>query len=138
MFPGPAVLRLRKDVFRRLEFPGTECVAEDDHKAHLMLGPAARDSGDPVPIRAIVFLRESSLQSVEGRASIYRVSPREALPNLWTISFMLPTSDSRRLTFQRTAALADRVPVWEMYRPTEFEVLPEVVDLVVSTCLRDG
>jgi hypothetical protein len=135
MLPGPAILRVRKDVFGRLEFPGTDCVAEDEHKAHLMLGSSARGSGSPIPIKAVVFLREASLRRLEGRSTIYRVPAPEALPNLWSVAFRLPNSAER--TFQKVAALAGRVPVWEMYRPTSFDGLPDVVELVVSTCLPE-
>jgi hypothetical protein len=133
MLPGPAILRVRKDVFGRLEFPGTDCVAEDDFKAHLMLGSSARGSGSPVPIKAVVFLREASLRRLEGRSTIYRVSALEALPNLWSVAFRLPRSAEP--TFQKVATLAGRVPVWEMYRPTSFDGLPDVVELIASTCL---
>ena len=100
-----------------------------------MLGSSARGSGSPIPIKAVVFLREASLQRLEGRSTIYRVPAPEALPNLWSVAFRLPKSAEP--TFQKVAALAGRVPVWEMYRPTSFDRLPDVVELVVSTCLPE-
>ncbi len=137
VLPGPAVVRIRRDVYAELEFPGTECFSEDEDKVHLMLTTETRGSGAPVPIQAIVFLRAPDLQASEGRSHVYRVSTPEALPNLWTVSFTLPTGDARKATFLKAAALADRVPLWEMYRPSGFDDLPAAVDLIVSTCLRD-
>jgi hypothetical protein len=136
VLPGPAVVRVRRDAYASLDFPGTECITEDDDKVHLMLASTTRGPGTPVPIRAIVFLRSPSLRSSEGRQDIYRVSAEDALPNLWTVSFTLPTGDSRRRTFHKTASLADRVPMWEMYRPNTFDELPRAVDLIRSTCLE--
>jgi hypothetical protein len=135
MLPGPPSRGSGRNVFGRVAFPGTDCVAEDDHKAHLMFGSSVRGSGSPIPIKAVVFLREASLQRLEDRSTIYRVPAPEVLPNLWSVAFRLPKSAEP--TFQRVAALAGRVPVWEMYGPTSFDRLPDVVELVVSTCLPE-
>jgi hypothetical protein len=121
-------------VYSQLQLAGTEPVLRDDEKVHLMLTPTARGSGEPVPIRAIVFVRDTSLQAVEGRPAISAVAAADSLANLWTVSFTLPTAERRQRTFEKAAALAGRVRMWEMYRPSSFEGLPEAVDLVTSIC----
>jgi hypothetical protein len=88
-----------------------------------------------VPIRAIVFLRDTSLQVVEGRPAFSAVAVADSRASRWTVSFTLPTIEARQGTFEKATALAGRVPLWEMYRPAGFDDLPRAVDLVVSTCL---
>ena len=46
----------------------------------------------PVPIRAIVFVRDASLRAVEGRPAISAVAAADSLANLWSVSFTLPTA----------------------------------------------
>ena len=53
-----------------LELPGTNVVAEDDEKVHLMLSESARGSGQPVPIPAIDFLRASLWAAEERPAAL--------------------------------------------------------------------
>lgn len=138
VLPGPAILRIRHDVYGRMELAGTEPVLRDDEKVHLMLTAAARGSGVPVPIRAIVFVRDPSLQAVEGRTAISAVAAADSLANLWSVSFTLPTAGRRQRTFEKAAALAGRVAMFEMYRPASFDDLSEAVELVASTCRRSG
>jgi hypothetical protein len=138
VLPGPAVLRIRHDVYRRLELAGTEPVLRDDDKVHLMLTAAARGSGVPVPISAIVFVRDTSLQALEGRPAISAVAAADSLANLWSVSFTLPTAEGRQRTFEKTAVLAGRVSMFEMYRPASFDDLSQAVDLVTSTCVSGG
>jgi hypothetical protein len=135
--PGPAVIRIRRDVHASLRFPGTERIAEDDDKVHLMLAPDGRGSGAPVPIRGIVFVRSPWLKASEGRPAIYPISTQEALPNMWTVSFALPTADARGRMFPKITALAGGVSLWEMYRPQAFDDLPDAVELIRSTCLAE-
>jgi hypothetical protein len=137
VLPGPAILRIRHDVYARLELAGTEPVLRDDDKVHLMLTPTARGSGEPVPIRAIVFVRDTALRAIEGRPAINAVAAADSLANLWTVSFTLPTAEGRQRTFEKSAALAGRVSIFEMYRPATFEDLAQAVDLVTSTCVSD-
>jgi hypothetical protein len=138
VLPGPAILRIRHDAYSRVELAGTEPVLRDDEKVHLMLTTSARGSGMPVPIRAIVFVRDASLRAVEGRPAISAVAAADSLANLWSVSFTLPTPEGRQRTFEKTAALAGRVEMFEMYRPASFDDLSAAVDLVTSTCLNDG
>ena len=138
VLPGPAILRIRHDVYSRLELAGTEPVLRDDEKVHLMLTAAARGSGVPVPIRAIVFVRDTSLQVVEGRPAISAVAAADSLANLWSVSFTLPTAEGRQRTFEKSAALADKVAMFEMYRPASFDDLSEAVELVASACIGGG
>ena len=57
VWPGPALLRVRKDAFRRLAFSDDDVVDEDETRMYVMPDQEARGDGAAVPLRAIVFLR---------------------------------------------------------------------------------
>ena len=87
-------------------------------------------AGTPVPVRAIVLLRES----IEDGIRLQPVDTMDAIPDLWTLAFRLPESDDRSRAFQQVAAFADRVPVWNLFRPLTMSGLPDVVATVAELC----
>jgi hypothetical protein len=130
VLPGPAALRVRPDVYERLEFPRTRIVARDPERVYLALDDAIRGNGSPVPIGGVVFLRRS-----DDTISMERVPAHRALPDLWTLGFKFPNDADRTRCFRGIAELAAQVPVWNLYRRLSFEELPAVVDRIASTCL---
>ena len=130
VLPGPAVLRVRHDVASQLSLPGTTVVGEDPERRFVAMDGEARGSGEPVPLRAIVFLREHAAP-----LRMERVEPRAALPDLWLLSFRLPddTADQARC-FTGVAALASAVPVFNVYRRLSLDDLPATVELIRRTC----
>lgn len=129
LLPGPAMLRVRTPTYERLAFPGTRIVAEEPGRIHLSLEGSARGDGDPVPLGGIVFLRVD-----EGDGTIERVSPADAMPDVWALSLKLPSDEARARCFSSTADLVDRVPVWNLRRALRYETLPALVDLIFETC----
>jgi hypothetical protein len=125
--PGPAMLRLRRDVADALRLPAVERVGEDEDRIHLALGGEARGDCAPVPIRGIVLLREST-----NGLSLERVPAAEAIPELWTLSFRLPTEADRARCFKDVAGLADAVPVWNLARPLDLRSLAATVRYIVG------
>lgn len=130
LLPGPAMLRIRRDVYERLDFPGTVLVGEDPDRVYLTIPEASRGDGDPVPIRGVVFLRRA-----DGEFSLDRVPAEKAVPDLWALSLNLPSDESRSQCFQQVTAIAAQVPVWNIHRQLSFEHLPQLVDRIVSACL---
>lgn len=126
LLPGPAVLRVRRDVYDRLgPIAGTRPVADDPERVHLALDDHLRGSGDPVPIAGLVLLRRDAPE--------VRLEPVDAtalLADLWTVSFNLPTDEDRIRCFEGVVDLAGAVPTWTLDRPLSFETLPEVLDRV--------
>lgn len=129
VLPGPAVLRVRRDMYERLELGGTVAVAEEPERVFLALEEPRRGSGAPVRLSGIVLLREHQ----EG-PRLEPLSAQAALPDLWSLSLNLPTDEDRARCFTGIATLAMGVKLWNLYRPLQFELLPSVVELLVSQC----
>jgi hypothetical protein len=131
LYPGPAMLRVRRDVYENLEIPSTHPVAEDEDRVHLALDDDARGDGSPVPIAGVVFLRrgDGAPPVVERRAA------RASIPDLWALSMNLPTEEDRSRCFQGVAALAGSVPTWNLRRDFSLARIDDVVSLVIDACL---
>lgn len=128
--PGPAILRVRPDVYERLDLAGTRMVARDPDRVFLALEEAVRGDGEPVPIGGVVFLRHS-----DDKMSMERVPAHRALPDLWTLGFKFPSDADRTRCFRGIAELAAQIPIWNLHRRLAFEELPAVVDRIASTCV---
>lgn len=126
VYPGPALLRLRKDVHRWLDVPGAQQVAVDAEKVHLALDPAQRGTSDPLPLAGIVLLHAGP------KVEMQRLEPVSMLQDLWAISLNLPTSEGRARCFGDIAHIAESVPVWKLVRPLTRESLPDVMNLVID------
>jgi hypothetical protein len=122
LLPGPASLRLRRDVEHR--FAGTDHEVRDieDERLHVALHPDVRGSGAPVPVLAIALLRTGDAVS---HAS---VDQTDALRDLWALSHRLPESADRTRCFSQLADLVARVPVHDLCRPLTHDALDPTLD----------
>jgi hypothetical protein len=128
VLPGPAMLRTRLDVYRRLSFPKTTVVGRDTERVHLALEDELRGDGRPVPLQGIVFLRKGA------RSRRERVRPEEALPDLWALSLKLPLDQDRARCFHGLVQLVETVPIWNFHRPVSYRSLPSVVRELARLC----
>jgi hypothetical protein len=122
--PGPAVLRLRPDVFHQELPEGLSVVAERSDRVFVGFDAQRAGPGNPVPIRAIVFLRESDHFALEEASRV------TALKDLWRLSFRTGTEQGRSDSFQRLATLAGSTPVLNVYRPVVQSALDSTVELI--------
>ena len=130
VLPGPALLRMRRDVAQDLgRIDGTSIRAEDDDRIHLSLEGRARGGGAPVPLAGVVVLRRGT-SDVE----LYRVSPERFVPELFTVGFVPPTHDGRARGFTGVVDLLGAVPVWLLDRPLEMGLLDHVVGRLIAEC----
>jgi hypothetical protein len=130
VIPGTALLRIRPDVYERVEFPRARLVAEDEDRAYLVADESGRGDTSPVSLRAVIFLRQG-----DEEMRMERVPRGSTFPDLWTLSFHFPTDEDRARAFGAITALAGAVPVWNLKRRLSYETLPQLVDHIVETCL---
>jgi hypothetical protein len=128
VLPGPALMRVRPDVFDGDAPAGTHIAAVYEDRVYLVIDEDRRGSDDPVPIRALVLLRES-----ENRIHLDRVPAHKALPDLWALSFRFPNDADRSRCFGQLCGLADSVPIWNLHRPLRMDRLSDTVDQIVKT-----
>ena len=112
ILPGPALLRLRPDMYDGAAPTGTRLVSTRHDRIYLELDEERRGSGAPVPIRAIVLLQES----IDG-VRLQRVGGANALPDLWALSFRIPGERALHRNFTQLIQLLTKVPVWNLRRP---------------------
>ena len=125
--PGPALVRMRNDVYEGSPPAGTHLIVARPDRIYLGLDDNRKGSSAPVPIKAIVFLREADTVRMES------VRPSVAVADLWHLNFRLATSEYRGRSFQQLARLAGAVPCWNVYRPLRLSCLDATVDVVAST-----
>lgn len=126
LVPGPAMLRLRRDIADQVVPPGFLQLGRDDDRVHLADGA---DRGDcaPLPISALVFLRDDG-----GPPRLSAVDPASALPDLWQVSFHLPRDDDRARCFSAVADLAGSVPMFDLRRRLCLDDLPATVSVLLE------
>jgi hypothetical protein len=127
VIPGPAMLRIRRDVAGSLELPGARAVAESGDRVHFSLDSERRGDSSPVPLRAIMLLR-----SGENGISVDSVPAAGALRDLWPLSFRLPTAGDRARCFDGIARLAANVRISNLVRPLQLDELGRVVERIVA------
>jgi hypothetical protein len=122
VLPGPALVRLRPDSAGRLGAAGLYTAWQRPDRVYAAVDPGRRGSGDPLPLERIVLLDPEP-----GPLSVTGVDRREALRDLWAMSFWLPTDESRAACFERLGRLLAGVPAVRIRRPREWEALPGTV-----------
>jgi hypothetical protein len=93
----------------------------------MVLPPRARGDGGPVPLSAVVFLREAT-----GGIDLERADQADALRDLWSLSFHLPGAAHEKRCFQALADLVARVPVWNLARELDWLSLPNVIERIAN------
>jgi hypothetical protein len=131
VLPGPALLRIRPDMYGGEPPAGTHVVMSRPDRIYLGIRPERKGSSAPVPLRAIMFLRESP-----GGVGLEPMAPSAAVPDLWHLNFRVATNEARAQSFQRLARLAGVVPIWNLYRPVTVASLEVTVDQIVAALGR--
>jgi hypothetical protein len=125
--PGPAMIRMRRDVAEQLDLPDAQVVVESPTRVCFAFDPARRGDSAPVPIRAAVLLLPS-----DDDIRLERADPADAVRDLWAVSGLLPTDEDFSRRFEAVADLAGSVPVYNLYRPRRFEELDETIERIVA------
>lgn len=125
--PGPALLRLRPDVFSQDLPPGLHVAESRPDRVFIGFDVERSGTSAPVPIQGVFFLRESTELGVQA------VPKATALKDLWRLSFRTATDADRADSFQKLAQLAGSLDSWNLYRPMLLTALNRTVDLVLET-----
>lgn len=127
--PGPAVLRVRRDTYEHLRLDDrATVVAEDRFRVHLEINTERRGNGSPVPLKAIILLRDGHPEW-----SLESVHPEVAVPDLWTLSFRLPGDEATTRCFDALTRLVSSVPVWNFSRPLTWDSLERSVEVLATS-----
>ena len=127
VLPGPALLRMRPDMAEQLNLSDTDIPFASEAKIYHAVDRSRRGSAAPVPLAGVVFLRDH-----DGEMYLEERSMRDALRDLWGLSFFLPTDEDHERCFAGLADLVGRVPSWDLYRPIETRSLPDVVSYLAE------
>jgi hypothetical protein len=129
LVPGPALLRVRPDMYAGRPPAGTQVAAARRGRVYLDLDPDRRGSSAPVPIAAVVFLRESP-----SGIKLERTAASAAIRDLWALSFRLPTDEAQARVFTQVTRLVRAVPTWNLYRPIRLDSLDATVTKILELC----
>lgn len=125
--PGPAMLRVRRDVAEQIEVANVHRLAESEHRVHFAVDESLRGDCSPVPLRAIVFLRIA-----DDGFSIEPTTSTAAVRDLWSLSGTLPTDRDRTHSFAAAAELVRSIPVVNLFRPLRYEELQHTIEFLVE------
>jgi len=126
VYPGPAMIRLRRDVAEWLSIPGATRVDEDLEKIHYALAPHHRGTADPIPLAGVFLLHPGATPALEP------LPATATIQHLWVGSLNIPTTTGRARCFHQIVDLAESTPVWKLSRPVTPEALEDTMSLIVS------
>jgi hypothetical protein len=126
LIPGPALARMRPDVYAGAPPKGMEAVAIKSDRVFLAPPVGQRGSTAPLPVRGICLLREGESLRAEP------AQPLEVVKDIWHLGFRMPTAEGRSESFRQVTRLATAVPVWNVHRPMKLELLGDTVELIAS------
>ena len=127
VIPGPAMIRLRRDVAEWLDLPHAEIAIETDQRICFSLDADRAGDCTPVPIRAVVLLFPS-----EEDPRLERMDSALAVRDLWALCALFPTDEDFAERFQAVADLVDRVSVYGLFRRKRMEDLEATVQRIAS------
>ena len=127
VIPGPAMLRVRRDVAEHLKIPFTRVLDAGDERLHLALNADQRGNCTPVPVRAIVFLRGGG-----ETLDLAHAAAAQAVRDLFALSFHLSGHEEASRAFTAAADLAASVPLWNVFYPRRLGDLARTIEEVAS------
>lgn len=130
VLPGPALVRMRRDVYEGHPPQGMHLISERGDRVFLGVDTDRKGSSAPVRIRGIAFLREADDMRIEP------ASGPLALPDLWHLNFRVATQENRAKSFLQLSRLAGLVSIWNVYRPLRLDQLDATVDLIAQHFAR--
>lgn len=130
VIPGPAMLRVRRDVADAITVPGAVELGRDADRVHLSL-QADRGTCEPVPLGGIVMLLEGDTDP-----RVDRTDGAGVVPDLWYLSFKLPNEQDMARCFDAVSQVAFSATTWTLTRRLRLEDLGATVDCLVEALQR--
>jgi len=127
VIPGPAMLRLRRDVVPHVVLPRARVIREVHSRVTLALDEAVRGRCDPVPVRTVYML-----EAVSATPRKTHLPPAAGIQRLWPMVFTLPLKDCTARSFGHLCSLAAGTPIWSFTRPARLEELPRAVEDLIG------
>ena len=122
VIPGPDLLRLRPPAMSHLRMhPNSRVLHRSEERIIVSTGSTVPES---LPLAAIIFLKVDPECAVERRVDARRIA------DLWQVSFHLPNLTDRERAFSAVASLADRVPIYDLHRPLDWDSMEWSMDAV--------
>jgi hypothetical protein len=119
--PGPDLLRLRPDVVAQVGQGRLQVVHETSDRVMVRTNTPAPE---PLPLAAVVFLKVGAERELSRRLDDQRIA------DLWQVSFHLPNMTDRARAFDAVVSLADRVPIYDLSRPLDWDTLEWSMDKI--------
>jgi len=129
VIPGPAMLRMRTDVFPHVRLSGAEVISASAERVSVALDSAKRGDCAPVPIQALVLLGHWT-----DRVRMTATRATQALPEVWRQAFVIPRKADRLRSFDQVVELLKTVPIWHLDRPPQIEKLAATVHRITAAC----
>lgn len=129
LVPGPSLLRIPKSLMPSIDMSlGNGSWKEE--RNHYSLDATRRGTSKPIPVRALVLLGDG-----DPATAPETLIPAQAMSDLWSLSFRLPTEEDRGRCFEGVADLASKVPVFRLHceRTTDLE---RTIERISSTSLE--
>ena len=127
LFPGPASLRVRPDMYGGSPPRGTEVVSIQPDRVFLRFDEDGAATADPLPLRAVVFLRQC-----DDQIRLEEINPVRSLPDLLALTFRVPGVGPTAEAFRRVSELVRATTVWNLYRPLRMDNLETVVATIAT------
>lgn len=128
VYPGPALAKLTDEALAGLpqmqEAPREgQCIS-----GKTLVSTQSHQAGEPAPLRGVVELRANDVESLQIRQLLGVDAIAALRRNTFRKRFI--TSDSLPTLFAKWARLAEKIPIWQVTRPTGEETRAEVVTAV--------
>ena len=131
VIPGPALLRLRRDIAEGLEIEAVRQIGEDPERLFLALEGERAGDGRPVPLGGVVVLRGNSDETL-----LTSMAGADTLRDLWALGFKLPTDADFERCFDGLTRLQRETKIWNLSFPMELDRLPSIVDTLTEQLLN--
>jgi hypothetical protein len=127
VFPGPALLRLRKTAARRLDLKRVALLRSGEDKLYYGIDRPLRGNASPLELSALFLITAGT-----GPVTAERIPAAEGVALLWPLSFFLPDEPGFAACFDGLTRLLNCVPVYRIKRAMRWEEMQSLLDTILE------